>query len=197
MDLDDLVRLIEETAASARRPIVVGISGFGGAGKSTLARALVARIDGAVRMRGDDFLDPARSHRRSPDWEGVERSRLVTEVLVPFRERRPGALFRRYDWTARRLGDLEPVPVGHILVVDLIGLFHPDALSALDITVWCDLSLAIAQERGMKRDAALGRDHADLWSDVWVPNDRDFADRYEPRERADVRYVGAGAEPAS
>jgi hypothetical protein len=115
MDLDALTRVIEEAAGVASHPIVVGVSGFAGAGKSTLARALVDRLDGAVRMRGDDFLDPTRSHRRSSDWYGVERERLVAEVLGPFRSGTPG-LFRRYDWAKGALGAPEPVPSGRILV---------------------------------------------------------------------------------
>ncbi|WP_127818898.1 uridine kinase family protein [Microbacterium sp. CPCC 204701] len=187
MDPDELTRVVAKLAQAASRPIVIGISGYGGAGKSTLARSLVARLDGAVRMRGDDFLDPVRSHRRSPDWDGVERVRLVTEVLAPFREQR-ASTFRRFDWSRRALGEPEPVPSGRILLVDCVGLFHPEALDALDLTVWCDVALATATERGMRRDAELDRDHTSLWRDVWVPNERDFEARFSPRKHADVLF---------
>lgn len=185
MDLEDFTHLVAQTSATMSRPIVVGISGYGGAGKSTLARALVASLNGAARMRGDDFLDPVRSHRRSSDWDGVDRVRLVREVLAPFREQR-ASTFRRFDWARRALGEPEPVPSARILVVDCVGLFHPEALDALDIAVWCDVDLATATERGMRRDAGLGRDHTSLWRDVWIPNERDFDARYSPRERADA-----------
>jgi hypothetical protein len=56
-------------------------------------------------MRGDDFLDPARSHHRSSDWDGVERIRLRDTVLRPFRSGSgSGGTFRRFDWSTRALG---------------------------------------------------------------------------------------------
>ncbi|OIH93409.1 uridine kinase [Curtobacterium sp. MCBA15_001] len=186
-DSDALVARIESLTAATGRPVVVGISGFCGSGKSTLARQLVDAVPDSVRMRGDDFLDPVRSHHRSTDWDGVERIRLRDTVLRPFRDGNPG-LFRRFDWSTRALGDPEPVPTAQVLVVDLIGLFHPEVLDDLDLTVWCDVDLETAAARGMSRDAALGRRHDRLWLDVWVPNDRDFAQRWAPRARADVVF---------
>lgn len=188
MELGDLVRQIATIRERSGHPIVVGISGYGGSGKSTLARDLVQLMPNAVRMRGDDFLDPAYSHHRSPDWDGVERTRLVNEVLAPFRKGQSGT-FRRYDWSARALGAPEELPSGDVMVVDLIGLFHPDTQGALDLKVWCDVPLDTATSRGLARDAALGRDHVDLWHRVWVPNEQDFDRSFQPREAAEVRWV--------
>lgn len=182
---DELVELIDETARARSRPIVVGVSGFGGSGKSTLARELASRPEW-TRIRGDDFLDPDRSHHRSTDWDGVERVRLVEEVLTPFRAGRPGR-YRRYDWSLRALSEPQPVPSGRVLVVDVIGLLHPEALPSLDVSVWCDVDLETATARGLRRDAELGRDHERLWHEIWVPNEIDFAARFDPRARADVR----------
>ena len=187
--LHDLAIAVGAAREIAGHPIVVGISGYGGSGKSTLARALIDLIPDAVRMRGDDFLDPSRSHRHSATWDGVDRSRLVEDVLRPFREERPST-FRRFDWAVRDLGEPEDVPAGQVLILDAIGLFCPDTDDALDLRVWCDVPLDVATERGMARDARLGRDHVALWRDVWVPNESDFDRTFAPRERADVRYTG-------
>ena len=187
MGLQGLGELIAKRVAERGRPVAVGISGYGGSGKSTLARELVEIVPDSVRMRGDDFLDPVRSHRRSLDWDGVERARLVDEVLLPFRAG-SASTFRRFDWDIRALGELEPVPRGDVMVVDLVGLFHPEALDFLDLTIWCDIDLTTAQARGMKRDADLGRDHSRLWREVWVPNERDFEANFAPRERADILH---------
>jgi len=187
VQVSEAVKLIAARRASAKRPIVVGVSGYCGSGKSTLTRHLVDQLPGAYRMRGDDFLDPSRSHKRSSDWDGVERSRLVAEVFLPLREGRPGT-FRRYDWSKRELGNPEPTPSADILLVDVIGLFHPEALATIDLTIWCDVDLETAARRGMTRDAALGRNFDSLWRDVWIPNEQDFQERFAPRARAEVLF---------
>ena len=184
---------IERLAAEHER-LVVGVSGFGGSGKSTLARELVTVAPHRVRVRGDDFLDPVRSHRRSADWDGVERARLGREILIPFRAGAP-ARFRRFDWTAGRLGPAESLPAASVLIVDAVGLFHPECLDLLDLTVWVDVDLERATAQGKARDLALGRRHDDLWDQVWVPNDRDFARIHDPRAMADILYAPADGDP--
>lgn len=183
--VEQVKALIGRRQRDLGRPIAVGVSGYAGSGKSTLVRSVVACDPTMARLRGDDFLDPSRSHHRSSDWAGVERGRLVDEVLVPFRDEREGT-FRRFDWTRRELGEPEPLPTGDVLLVDLIGLFHPEALPVLDLTIWVDASLDTARERGMRRDEALGRGHSRLWRDVWVPNEIEFDRNFSPRVSAEV-----------
>lgn len=185
MDDSHILDLVSQRYVSLGRPIVVGISGYCGSGKSTLARRLTDTLPGAYRLRGDDFLDPKRSHLRSSNWDGVDRARLVSDVFLPVREGRPST-FQRYDWSKSRLGHPEPVPNAEICVIDLIGLFHPEALPALDLTIWCDVDLKTASERGMARDAALGREHTSLWQNVWIPNERDFDSLFAPRNHAEI-----------
>ena len=187
--LEDIVQAIQALRQERLR-VVVGVSGFGGSGKSTLARLLVANAPTSVRIRGDDFLDPDRSHRRSGDWDGVERVRLRREVLDPFRDGRASE-FRRFDWVRGELVAPEPVPDAGMLVVDAVGLFHPELDGAIDVRIWVDVDLETATARGMARDRAAGHDHDRLWTEVWVPNERDFAAAFDPRRAADFRYVPA------
>ena len=180
--VDSVARVREHSEA-----VVLGVSGFGGSGKSTLARELVAVIPYSVRVRGDDFLDPERFHRRSPDWDGVERLRLRREILDPFRHKAP-VLFHRFDWSSGRLGEPELLPDARVIIVDAIGLFHPELAEVFDVTVWMDVDLTVATERGKARDHRLGRDHDQLWDDVWVPNERDFLRNFDPRKSAQLIF---------
>lgn len=167
----------------------MGVPGYEGSGKSTLVRENVEADSVMVRMRGDDFLDPSRSHRRSSSWDGVDRRRLVSEVLAPFREEREGT-FRRYDWSRRELGEPESVPAKKVPVVDSISLFRPEeALPTLDLKIWLHVPLEGARERGMRRDDDLGRDHSRLREEVCVLNEMDFGRNHSPRESAEIQHL--------
>ena len=186
----DAIREIADSVARVRErseAVVLAISGFGGSGKSTLARELVAVIPDSVRVRGDDFLDPERAHRRSTDWDGVERLRLRREVLDPFRQNEP-VVFHRFDWDSGRLGKPESLPDARVIIVDAVGLFHPEMAGAFDVTVWMDVGLTVATERGKARDRELGRDHDQLWDEVWVPNEREFVRNFSPRSSAQIVF---------
>ena len=180
----DLLIAIEHLLAERER-VVVCISGFAGAGKSVLASRVVDSVHGAVRVRGDDFLDPARVRRRSSDWDGVDRERLRSEVLEPFRAGNDVEI-RQLDWDTGQLGEPTPLPRASVLVIDAIGIFHPDLLPRFDLTVWVDADLQVAQQRGTARDRAAGMDHDHLWAEVWTPNDREFEQLFSPRDHADL-----------
>ena len=183
-DLVGVVAAVEQRRAELGR-VVVAVSGYAGAGKSVLARALVEALDDSVRVRGDDFLDPSRVRRRSTDWDGVDRHRLRFEVLEPFRAGHPVAV-QSLDWATGSLGEPTSLPRASVLVIDAIGIFHPDLLPWFDLTVWVDVVLEVAQYQGLARDRSAGLDHDDLWTEVWSPNDREFEQMFSPRHQADL-----------
>jgi uridine kinase len=183
-EVDDVLVAIEQLLTERGR-VAVGISGYAGAGKSVLARRVVEALDGAVRVRGDDFLDPIRVHRRSSDWDGVERQRVRSEVLEPFRAGRDVEV-RRLDWSTAQLAEPTPLPRASVLVIDAIGILHPDLLPWFDLTVWVNADLQVARARGMARDRAAGLDHDRLWTEVWTPNDAEFEQMFSPRTHADL-----------
>ncbi|MET4098879.1 uridine kinase [Agrococcus sp. UYP10] len=183
--VDEVAARIRALMAS-RDVVIVGLAGYGGAGKTTLARALAARLP-AERVRGDDFLDPRGSRDRSDDWAALLRDELGA-VLDALRAGEP-AEHRPVDWAT---GGRQPARIAQaapVQLVDAVGLLHPQLLPRFDLTVWVDVPLELATERGMRRDREAGNDHDALWRDVWAPTERAFDARFAPRDVADLRYV--------
>jgi hypothetical protein len=85
-------------------------------------------------------------------------------------------------------GSGKSIPAARVLIVDAVGLFHPELDGVFDLTIWVDVDLAEATARGKRRDRDLGRNHDALWDEAWVPTERAFVGRYGPRERAHLRF---------
>lgn len=179
------------------RATIVAVSGYGGAGKSTLAARLAAALGGAAVVPVDDFWLPERD-ARSSDWSAYDWPRLREQVLEPARR---GDRVLRYQPLDPRdalagSGDgerawREVAPVA-ALIVEGVGLLRPDLLPDFDVTVWIDCPLEVAAERGILRDRAeYGIETAADWRERWVPNDRDFFARFRPDLAADFLYSNA------
>lgn len=178
--LDELVDAVGALPA----PAVVGLSGFGGAGKSTLAAALAtARPDVRV-VPGDGFLLRGPCGVVDDDWAGVDRARLRRAVLDPFRAGLP-VRWDAYGWEADAWFPKE-LPPGGVLVVEGIGVIHPSL--HWDLAVWLDVDPDVALARAVARDTELGHDLTG-W-DVWHQTDRRFFARHRPDLAADLVLLG-------
>ena len=179
--IDDLVARIE---ADSRAFAVVAISGFGGAGKSTLASALGGRL-GAPVVSIDEFGTPG-ALLRSDNWSGFDRLRLIQQLLGPIAA---GARTLTYDscddWDSWQTASVTLTLDRH-LILEGVGLFLSALLPYLNWRLWLDVPLAVATARGKARARALGREVEDLWHTVWEPNERAFACAFQPRGRAHI-----------
>lgn len=170
-------------AVSALPPrSVVGLSGFGGAGKTTLATALADAVPRVAVVAGDDFLDPAGCAVVTDDWAGMDRSRLREQVVDPFRRGDP-VRWQRHDWD-EGLAEWHDLPPCEVLVVEGVGVLHPSL--SWDLTVWVDVTPGVALARGIARDRGRYDDHETLWREVWTPTDEAYVARFRPDLTADL-----------
>lgn len=187
-DVDAIVRAVHALDFAAPRPPVVGISGFGGAGKSTLATLLQERMPGSAVVSGDEFLLARPPVRRSDHWVDVDRDRLREQVLTPARH---GQSIRHQVWDSASAapGPWVMLDGATALIVEGLGLYAPGLVELFDVRVWIDLDLETATARGMWRDEHdYGNPQLDLWVQVWKPNDADFFDRFRPDQAADILF---------
>ena len=123
-------------------------------------------------------------NERCDDWSSIDRKRLVEQVLEPARS--AGRFrYQQYDWPTNALAEWQEHADFKYLIVEGIGLIHPETVPWFDVTAWIDVSLELAEERGKYRDSEIYKvDHDALWEEVWTPNERDFFERFQPATTA-------------
>jgi hypothetical protein len=191
-DTSQLNDLVARIVALDRPRSVIAISGFGGSGKSTLAEAVRRRLDDTAVVAADNFWTN-RAVGRSVDWADLDRGRLRTQVLEPFR--RDGTIrYQIYDWDEDRPVQWRSHDGVHRLIVEGVGLLHPDTKHLYDYMVWIDCEPTKATERAIRRDQlqGSGSENEELWWNTWAPNDADFFAKYRPDRAADFVYRAAG-----
>jgi hypothetical protein len=123
---------------------------------------------------------------RSSDWAGLDRDRLARQVLVPLKDGERSISYDScYDWD-NWLTRPVAIDVSHYLVLEGIGIFHPDVDTFFDVTIWLDVDLETATRQGISRELSGGRDQGQVWRELWEPNDADFFARYNPKTSADL-----------
>lgn len=183
---DELLARVRALAERLERPPVVGISGHGGAGKSTLAARLAADLGVAEdQVVGTDSFHattcgPGAGMWEQHDWAGLE---------AVVRSARGGADRLRYDyrwWSGETGTEDQPMPA--VLLVEGIRLLGDRTRDWFDLTVWLDLDPDAAGVRAVARNTEQGDDDAelDLWRTKWVPEGHTYEQAERPLDRADL-----------
>lgn len=182
--LDELERRLFGGPPRLGASRLVTIDGPAGSGKTTLARDLAER----VRARGESaeifHLDEALE-----GWTGIDVGvgQLLTTVLVPWSEGRPGS-YRRYDWVGKGWAEEVAVPVADVLVVEGCGCAPRAAAAWTNLLVWVQTDATTRLRRGLERD---GEEMREDWL-RWMELEESVFEREGVRSRADVYLDGTG-----
>ncbi len=163
-----------ETARAGRSLVLVGIGGRGGAGKTTLARA----IPGAQVVPTDAFWN----------GEGFDLARLRREVLEPL-GRGEAARYGAYDWASRTQGGERTVEPHGVVVIEGVCALHRMFRDAYDVRIWVEAPRDVRLARGVARDGEAARAE---WEERWMPSEDRYVERDDPVPSAHVVVDGSG-----
>jgi uridine kinase len=185
-DITSLLSSLRTISQPHGRPLIIAISGFGGSGKSTLANQLKEKLGAAAAISIDAFVTDHLSER-SADWNGFDFDRFQEEVLKPAHDGQP-ITYGVYDWKKNSISHTETVEQAKFLILEGCGIIQPRLLEYYDFSIWIDMPLDEATQRGIERDRSQGAFWDENWHTIWMPNDRDFFEKYHPDTLADFIY---------
>lgn len=175
-----------KTIKNFPRPTLVGISGFGGSGKSSVAKKLGQTVDVPV-VGVDSFQRKGAFDTDFSLWEIMDYARLEKEVLRPFMDNEGLIRYGHSDARSGLISETVEVKNGGILIVEGVGLFRPELLKYFSYKIWLDLPIEEAIARGKKRDREeYGNPTDELWDGVWKKNDLEYYSEFKPQEKADL-----------
>lgn len=180
---EELAALIKATSNNHTR-FLVAISGFGGAGKSTVSEQLANLLCDATLIHTDDFIDADDNGAR----EGYHLNWEILEGHTIKPARTAGELTSRiYDWKTNKRIFQKISPRKYIIIEGSIWLMQSKFKQYFDLTVWIDVPQNIANTRGKKRDnEEYGVNHDELWDKVWGPRENDSFNKLRPNINADL-----------
>jgi uridine kinase len=168
-----------------KAPAIIAVSGFGGAGKTTFANNLSAKMNIPLVsvdsfFRGFEIIEYSK-------WECIDFSRLEKEVCLPFLNGNQIIVYREFDWIINSIGQYKEISNSGKIIIEGIGLFRPELINYFSYMIWIDCSLNEAIKRGKLRDQKLNiSSHDEYWDGIWKRNDEEYWKDFKPKEIANT-----------
>jgi uridine kinase len=176
----EVVDAVAELAATRSDLTLIGVDGFGGAGKSTLAEAIAARVTGSAVVHVDDFAAPI-----IPEWDW---GRFRAQLLLPLLAGRT-ARYQVWDWDRNVGGEWVEVEPEGVVIIEGVSSTRVEVGAPWALTVWVQTPRELRLKRAIERD---GEGMRWNWEQVWMPSEEAYAARERPQERVDLIVSGAG-----
>jgi len=169
---DKIIEAIKKLTV-AKKLVIVGIDGIGGAGKTTLSNKIKRVFPEARVISTDEFFDPSKH------W--ADKGRLNQQLIKPLKE---GGIasYQRYEWSTGSLGKWYEVSPKGLIIIEGIRALDEDYIDQYDLTIWVDCPMEVAVDRIIKRDN--GED-MDSWENFYRPFELKYIKQQDPRSKAD------------
>ncbi|WP_258803822.1 aminodeoxychorismate synthase component I [Pseudarthrobacter sp. NS4] len=159
-------------------PVIIAIDGRSGAGKTTLA------VELAARLRAHHKVSLFHLEDIYPGWNGLAAGveRYVSTVLTPL-SRGETATWISWDWEKHYDGDSRVTIPAEIVIVEGVGAASAEARPLLNAVIWAESPDDVRRTRALDRDGAT---YEPYW-DQWAAQETEWLAGDDVPQHADVR----------
>ncbi|MGC5585768.1 hypothetical protein [Ornithinimicrobium sp. W1665] len=145
----------------ADAPVLVGVDGRSGAGKTDLAAAAAQLLDRSGHAARVVHLEDLY-----PGWSGLAAAlpRLCEEVVAPLLGGGAGR-YRSWDWHADRPGPWVDVPPEPVVVVEGVGVLASPCADGFAVRLWLEAPARVRRVRALTRDGEMFAPHWRHWAE--------------------------------
>ncbi|MEV8130246.1 aminodeoxychorismate synthase component I [Pseudarthrobacter oxydans] len=170
-------------------PVIIAIDGRSGAGKTTLA------VELAARLRAHHKVSLFHLEDIYPGWNGLAAGieRYVSTVLAPL-SRGEAASWVCWDWENHDDGESRVTLPAEIVIVEGVGAAAAAARPLLSAVIWAEAPDDVRRTRALDRD---GETYEPFW-DQWAAQEEEWLAADKVPLDADVRVLNPadGSAPA-
>ncbi|OFI36808.1 aminodeoxychorismate synthase component I [Arthrobacter sp. SW1] len=161
-------------------PVIIAVDGRSGAGKTTLA------VELAARLREHHKVSLFHLEDIYPGWNGLSAGieRYVTTVLAPLR-RGVAAEWVSWDWEKHYDGAAHTTLPAEIVVVEGVGAAAEAARPLLDAVIWVEAPVEDRRRRAIERD---GSGYEPFW-DTWAAQEQEWLESDDVPAHADIHVL--------
>ncbi|WP_411374627.1 aminodeoxychorismate synthase component I [Arthrobacter sp. MPF02] len=161
-------------------PVIIAIDGRSGAGKTTLA------VELAARLRAHHKVSLFHLEDIYPGWNGLAAGveRYVSTVLTPL-SRGEAATWVSWDWENHYDGGARVTLPAEIVIVEGVGAAAAGARPFLAAAIWADSPDDVRKTRALERDGAT---YAPYW-DQWAAQEEEWLAADDVPRHAEVRVL--------
>ncbi len=170
-------------------PVIIAVDGRSGAGKTTLA------VELAARLRAHHKVSLFHLEDIYPGWDGLAAGieRYVTTVLTPL-SLGEAASWTSWDWENHYDGEARVTLPAEIVIMEGVGAAAEAARPMIDAVIWAESPDDTRRTRALDRDGATFEPY---W-DRWAAQEEEWLGRDDVPGQADLRVqnLADGSAPS-
>ncbi len=163
---------------------IVAIDGRGGAGKTTLSKYILEKLDGFLVICGDDYFEPIE---HPIAWGGYNEERFFKDVIEPIKNGSRDVNFRPYDWDLGKPIE-KKIHISKGVLIDRCYSFSFEL--DYDLKIWVETPREVTLSRGISRSSMPEVKAEKVWRELWKPLEDRYIQEIKPEDTSDIVIDG-------